>query len=157
MDIKDIMRKPAVTVGVETTLDEIARLMVERNVGCVIITNTRGDAQGLLTVRDFVPHDPANPFNPDLAHRVFGRSILKHGLETLYREARVLTAGKMMRSLAIVLSEDDPVERGVDLMLRHDVTHIPVLRGHKAVGAVSRHDLLKVVLAVARPQEALAA
>ncbi|MHB1261101.1 MAG: CBS domain-containing protein [Thermoplasmatota archaeon] len=151
------MRKTAVTVDPETTLDEVARLMVTKNVGCVVVTNARGYAQGVLTVRDFVPHDPANPFNPDLAHRVFGKSILKHGLETLYREARILTAGKMMRPLNLVLAEDDPVERGVDLMLRHDVTHVPVLRGHKAVGSVSRHDLLKVVLAVARPQEARAA
>jgi CBS domain-containing protein len=157
MLIEDIMRKPALTVDPETTLDEVARLMVTKNVGCIVVTNARGSAQGILTVRDFVPHDPANPFNPDLAHRVFGKSILKHGLETLYREARILTAGKMMRPLNLVLAEDDPVERGVDLMLRHDVTHIPVLRGHKAVGSVSRSDLLKVVLAVARPQEALAA
>lgn len=157
MYIQDIMRKTAVTVDPETTLDEVARLMVTKGVGCVVVTNARGYAQGVLTVRDFVPHDPANPFNPELAHRVFGKSILKHGLETLYREARILTAGKMMRPLNLVLAEDDPVERGVDLMLRHDVTHIPVLRGHKAVGSVSRSDLLKVVLAVARPQEALAA
>ena len=156
MDIKDIMRHPPVTVDTETTMDEVARLMVTNNVGCVLITNSKGDAQGVLTVRDFVPHEQHNPFKPDLAHRVFGRSILKHGLEALYREARILKAGKMMRPLAITLAEDDPVERGIDLMLRHDVTHIPVLRGHKPLGFVSRHDLLKVVLAVARPQEALA-
>lgn len=152
MNIEDIMRRPPVTVGPDTTLDEVARLMVDRRVGCVVVTNARGSAQGVLTVRDFVPHEPANPFNPDLAHRVFGKSILKHGLENLYREARVLTAGKMMRPLNIVLEEDSPVERGVDLMLRHDVTHIPVLRGHKAVGSVSRQDLLKVVLAAAQPE-----
>lgn len=157
MFIDEIMRTPAVTVDADTTLEEVARLMVDKGVGCIVVVNGRGMAQGVLTVRDFVPHDPANPFNPDLAHRVFGKSILKHGLETLYREARILTAGRMMRPLNLVLAEDDPVERGVDLMLRHDVTHLPVLRGHKAVGSVSRHDLLKVVLAVARPQEALAA
>lgn len=156
MLIEDIMRRPAVTVGAETTLDEVAHLMLEQDVGCVVVTNHRGYAQGVLTEKDFVPHDPANPFNPDLAHRVFGKSILKHGLETIYREARILTAGKMMRPLRNVLNEDDPVERGVDLMLRHDADHLPVLRGHKAVGSISRHDLLKVVLACARPAKAQA-
>jgi CBS domain-containing protein len=157
MLIQDIMRKQAVTVDAETTLDLVAKTMVEKGVGLVVVTNHRGYAQGVLTEKDFVPHDPANPFNPELAHRVFGKSILKHGLETLYREARILTAGRMMRPLRVVLAEDDSVERGVDMMLRHDADHIPVLRGHKAVGTISRHDLLKVVLAVARPQEALAA
>ena len=157
MDISDIMRKPAVTVGTETTLAEVARLMDETGTGCIVVTNRGGRAQGVLTVRDFVPHDPGNPFNPELARRVFGKSLLKHGLEAIYREARILTAGKMMRPLNVVLNEDDPVERGVDLMLRHDDTHIPVLRGHRAVGSVSRHDLLKVVLAVNNYQEALAA
>ena len=157
MLIEDIMRRQAVTVDAETTLDQVAKTMVDKRVGIVVVTNHRGYAQGVLTEKDFVPHDPANPFNPDLAHRVFGKSILKHGLETIYREARILTAGRMMRPLRVVLAEDDSVERGVDIMLRHDADHIPVLRGHKAVGTISRHDLLKVVLAVARPQEALAA
>lgn len=157
MQISDIMRKPAVTVGTETTMAEVARLMVDSGTGCVVVTNAGGRAQGILTVRDFVPHDPGNPFNPELARRVFGKSILKHGLEAIYREARILTAGRMMRPLNIVLNEDDPVERGVDLMLRHDDTHIPVLRGHRAVGSISRHDLVKVVLAVNGYQEALAA
>lgn len=157
MEISSIMRKPAVTVGTETTMDEVARLMVDTGTGCVIVTNAGGRAQGVLTVRDFVPHDPGNPFNPELARRVFGRSLLKHGLEAIYREARILTAGRMMRPLNVVLYEDDPVERGVDLMLRHDDTHIPVLRGHRAVGSVSRHDLMKVVLAVNGYVEALAA
>jgi CBS domain-containing protein len=157
MKISDIMRSPAPTVGPETTLQEVARLMTETGSGCVVVTNHRGFAQGVLTVRDFVPHDPGNPFNPEMARRVFGKSLLKHGLTTIYREARILTAGKMMRPLNLVLEEDDPVERGVDLMLRHDDTHIPVLRGHRAVGSVSRHDLVKVVLAVNGYEEALAA
>lgn len=157
MLIQDIMRKNTVTVDAETTLDQVAKTMVDKGVGIVVVTNHRGYAQGVLTEKDFVPHDPANPFNPELAHRVFGKSILRHGLETLYREARILTAGRMMRPLRVALAEDDSVERGVDMMLRHDADHIPVLRGHKAVGTISRHDLLKVVLAVARPQEALAA
>jgi CBS domain-containing protein len=148
MDIQDIMRKPAVAVPPETSMAEVARLMVETGGGCVVVVGPRGQAQGVLTVRDFVPHDPGNPFNPELARRVFGKSLLRHGLEAIYREARILTAGKMMRPLNVVLAEDDPVERGIDLMLRHDDTHIPVLRGHRPVGSVSRHDLVKVVLAV---------
>lgn len=157
MDISEIMRKPAITVGVDTPMTEVARLMVETGTGCIVVTNAGGRAQGVLTVRDFVPHDPGNPFNPELARRVFGKSLLKHGLESIYREARILTAGKMMRPLNLALAEDDPVERGVDLMLRHDDTHIPVLRGHRAVGSVSRHDLVKVVLAVNSFEAPLAA
>jgi CBS domain-containing protein len=157
MDIQDIMRQPAATVPPEATMLEVARLMVETGSGCVTVVGPRGQAQGVLTVRDFVPHDPGNPFNPELARRVFGKSLLRHGLEGIYREARILTAGKMMRPLNVVLATDDPVARGVDLMLRHDDTHIPVLRGHKPVGSVSRHDLLKVVLAVARPVQTVAA
>jgi CBS-domain-containing membrane protein len=157
MLIEDIMRAPVLTVGPETTMDQVARMLVENDSNCVVVVNHRGHAQGVLTTKDFVPHDPANPFNPELAHRVFGKSILRHGLETIYSESRILTAGKMMRPLRNVLEEDDPVERGVDQMLRHDADVLPVLRGHKAVGTVSRQDLLKVVLHVARPAQTITA
>jgi CBS domain-containing protein len=131
--------------------------MVQEETGCVVVVNARGQAQGVLTEKDFVPHDPPNPFKPDSAHRLFGRPVHKHGLETLYREARVLTAGAMMHPLTTVLAEDDAVGNGIEAMLRHDSSHLPVLRGHRAVGSVSRHDLLKAVLAVAQPAEAMAA
>jgi CBS domain-containing protein len=148
MQIKDILRKPAVTVPRTATMAEVAKAMLDNDVGCVVVVGPRGTAQGVLTVRDFVPHDPGNPFKPDLAHRVFGKSILQHGMQALYAEARVIDAGRMMRPLDLTLEEGDPVERAMDLMLRHDVTHLPVLQGHKAIGSVSRHDLLKVVVAV---------
>ena len=55
MEISDIMRKPAVTVGTETTMLEVARLMVDTGAGCIVVTNAGGRAQGVVTVRDFVP------------------------------------------------------------------------------------------------------
>ena len=157
MDIKDIMRTPALTVRADTTMDQVARKMVETSMRCAFVVDARGAAEGLLTVRDFVPHDPGNPLHPDLASRIFGKSILKYGVEPLYREARILPAGRIMRPIQVALSPDDKIEKGIDLMLRHDDTHLPVLKGTRPVGSVSRHDLLKAVVAINEQEAPLAA
>lgn len=57
-----------------------------------------------------------------------------------------MTASEIMNTNVIALAEDEPIERAVELMLKHDINRIPVLRARVPVGIVSRHDLLKLLL-----------
>jgi CBS domain-containing protein len=50
-----------------------------------------------------------------------------------------------MNSPAFTVEECDTVEALVDLMLRHGLSGIPVVRDGIPVGNVARHDLLKLI------------
>jgi len=147
MQVKDIMTGPVVTTGLDDTLDQVARTMLERRIGCVVVVDGGGKACGILTERDFTAQEAGNPFDQYRAPRLFGKNVRQHGLEAIYDEARTIPARKAMRSILYSLSESDPVERVMDNMVRHDVNHLPVLKGWKPVGMVSRHDLLRLVFA----------
>ncbi len=43
--------------------------------------------------------------------------------------------------------EDTSIGDMLDIMTNENVHHIPVLRGKKVVGMVSRHDLLNIFIA----------
>jgi CBS domain-containing protein len=55
--------------------------------------------------------------------------------------------GEIMTAKVVTIAEDSELSQAVDLMLRHNVKRLPVLRGDAVVGVISRSDLLKGLLA----------
>lgn len=46
----------------------------------------------------------------------------------------------------VTVAADATLEQTLALLLKHDINHLPVMRGEKLVGVVSRFDLLKLML-----------
>ncbi|HSF47402.1 MAG TPA: CBS domain-containing protein [Burkholderiales bacterium] len=146
MRIKEIMAQPVVTAREQTSLEEIAALMLQHHVGCVPVVDGRGQLCGIITESDFAAKEKGVPFSTFRAPQVLGKWLTEKGIERLYEQARKMTASEIMNTNVIALAEDEPIERAVELMLKHDINRIPVLRARVPVGIVSRHDLLKLLL-----------
>ncbi len=57
MTVKDVMikRKDVITIGPDATIEEAARLMVERNIGCLPVVE-EGIVAGIITDNDMMAH-----------------------------------------------------------------------------------------------------
>jgi len=150
MHVNDIMSKPVVTARADDGLEMVARQMLNKKIGSVVVVDGEGKAAGIITETDFSAHEPAAPLDSFRMPKLWGQWIGMHGLENVYAEARRIKAAKIMQKQVVALKEDDPAERAVDLMSRHEFHHLPVLRDGKPVGMVTHHDLLKLVKAHAR-------
>jgi CBS-domain-containing membrane protein len=53
MKAKDLMVSPVVSVPLGTNLEEVARLMVERRIGSVLVVDGEGRLVGIVTESDF--------------------------------------------------------------------------------------------------------
>jgi CBS domain-containing protein len=51
----------------------------------------------------------------------------------------------IMTKQIICVAEDDPVERVAQLMTKHNIKRLPVMRGDKIVGIVSRADIVSAI------------
>jgi len=51
----------------------------------------------------------------------------------------------IMTKQIIYVAEDDPVERIAELMTTHKIKRLPVMRGDKIVGIVSRADIVSAI------------
>lgn len=67
------------------------------------------------------------------------------GVEKIYEEARRRQVGEIMTTRAYTVTENASLREILDLMLRRDIKHVPVLREEEPVGMVARHDLLKLI------------
>jgi CBS domain-containing protein len=50
-----------------------------------------------------------------------------------------------MSTSVVTVTENDSIEKVLELILRYDINRIPVVKDRKPVGIVARRDLLRVM------------
>lgn len=144
MQIRHTMTTPAPRIASDALLGHAAQRMTNENLRCMIAVDHQGQAVGILTDRDLTARDPGNPFQKHRRPRLAGAPMTQD-LELAYADLRTRRVARAMRPITAFLQEDDAVERAMDLMIRHDVNHLPVLRDGRPVGTVSRLNLVRLL------------
>ncbi|MGI5275537.1 CBS domain-containing protein [Streptomyces rochei] len=116
--VRDIMTGHPVTVEPLTSVTAVARVMRDRDLGAVLVTD--GDElRGLVTDRDLVIRAVAEGGDPE----------------------RTTVAGVCSDEELVTVRPDDELERAVELMRAHAVRRVPVVDDGRPVGIVSLGDL----------------
>jgi len=98
MVVKDVMSSPVVTLDEDATSNKVADLMDENELGCVIVTNKKGQPVGIITERDLVIRVLAKNLKPDA---VKAKEIMTSPLVTIEPEATISEAARRMSRLNI--------------------------------------------------------
>lgn len=150
MKVKDIMSQPVITAREDASLEEVARLMLQHDIGAVPIVDDRGRLVGIITESDFTGKERGFPFSVYRAPQVFGEWITPEGIERIFAAARSRKAKEIMSAPVVTAREDEPVSAVVERMIQYNLHRIPVVRDSVPVGMITRHDLLKLMLDTAR-------
>jgi CBS domain-containing protein len=145
MKAQEFMSRPAVTVEPKTCVADVARLMADERIGCVVVVDHAGKVCGIVTQTNFGGDQHGVPFSMEMLLQVFSRSTSLEQIEVVRAEARCKTAGEIMVTEVITGNEDTPSEELARLMLRYDIDHIPIVREGIPLGIVSRHDFLRMI------------
>jgi CBS domain-containing protein len=143
---RELMVQPVVTVETETSLAEVARVMLSRRVGCVPVVNGDGKLRGIVTETDFAAKERGVPFSMLTLPLVFSESMPQEAVEHVHQEAMRTAAKEIMITEVVTASEDTPVESVARQMLRYDIDHVPIVRDGVPVGMISRHDFLRMIV-----------
>ena len=122
MLVKDVMTSPVVTVDKTAPANNVAGLMLDNRVGCVIVVDDAGNAIGIITERDLVVRVLAKNISPSGAK---AKDFMTSPLVTIDPEAAVTDAARMMS--------------------KKDIRRLGVLYKGKLVGIVSSKDILDVM------------
>ena len=148
MTAREVMSQPAVTTGVTTSIEAVARLMCERGIGGVLITDAAGQAEGIITQSDLL-HRVAHPHLPphvEILGSIVYLTTPGHMDELMGKIAGVVASDAMHREL-VTAAPDTPVADLADLMLEHKIGRIPIVEEGRPVGMVTRSDLIRRIVA----------
>ena len=113
-----VPRVKFITVERDTDAQTAARIMRDRGIGSLFVTNGK-EIVGILTDTDMV------------------RRVVAAGVDTL-----TTTAEKIMSAPILTIEEDKTVLDASDLMAQKRIRHLGVTQGGKLVGMISVRDIL---------------
>jgi CBS domain-containing protein len=143
---RDVMTTEVQTVGVDTPLEEIARLLAARHISGVPVVDNAGSVVGIVSESDLVDEHKREARIPRVAlYGVF--PIPDDLLIEAARHGMTLPARDLMTPKVVTATEETTVHELGDLMARHEVNRIPILRDGRLVGIVCRADLIRALAA----------
>jgi len=143
MKVKDAMSHEVVVVTGDTKLNEIARLMLDRHVGSVVVVDEEQRPIGIITESDFLFKEKGVPFSAYKIPTLFSRYLSQEQLESVYSEGRQIPASEVMTRPVRTITEETDLWKAASMMHQAKIKRLPVTRDGRLVGIVARRDLLK--------------
>jgi CBS domain-containing protein len=147
MQARDVMTTPVLTVTKDTTVREVARLLLDHHISAVPVVDGDGILLGVVSEGDLIRRADAGTERRPSWWLSLVSDPEDDARQWLRSHGRL--AGDVMSRNVIVATEDTPVPEIADLLERHRIKRVPVVREGCVVGIVSRANLLQAL--VARP------
>ncbi|CEG11968.1 Inosine-5'-monophosphate dehydrogenase [groundwater metagenome] len=130
LNVKDVMTRGVITMSLNTSVKDIAKIIVESHVHGVCVTDEFGEIAGIVSEMDII--------------KAFNRDINK------------VTAEEIMSDKVVTISGEDYVEKAVDVMVKRKIHRILVVLGEdrkdsvlslpkRPVGILSLTDVIKLM------------
>lgn len=121
MLVKDVMSSPVFTIDEDATVNKVAQLMEEHELGCIVVTSKEGKPVGIITERDLVK-------------RVLAKNA----------RASMLSAKEVMTSPLITINPDETLSDAARRMSDLNVRRLGVMYKGNLVGIISSKDILAI-------------
>lgn len=140
---KDVMTVPVLTVQPDTDVKDIAAMMVTHHISGLPVMTPEGELVGVVTEADLL-HKEAGSSRQD--PRFFAGLPPFGQAAVAARKAAGLVARDLMTSPVITVDEETPLREVAALMVRRKINRVPVLRGGRVTGIVSRADVVRALV-----------
>lgn len=140
MQARDIMTTRVVTVELDTTIDEVARRLLESRISAVPVVDARGRLVGIVSEGDLMRHAGTEAERQSS----WWLSLLLLPEETAidYVRTHGRHAKDVMTRKVIAVSEQASLEEIAETLEKHRIKRVPVVDQGELVGIVSRANLL---------------
>jgi CBS domain-containing protein len=152
MKVKDVMTTKVICIGADEPVLKAARLMLQNRISGLPVLDKEGELLGIVTEGDFLRRGELGTQRqrPKWLEFVLGPGKL--AAEYVHTSGRKVE--EIMTPDPRTIREDDSLETVVETMERHHVKRLPVTRGGRMVGIVSRANLMHALASVTRDRTA---
>lgn len=117
--------RPPITVSPDTSIEKAVAIMLEANIGAVLVVDDQGRLAGIFSERD-------------LLKKIVG----------LHTDLSKLTVGEFMTPNPETVTPSDPLNFALHRMDIGDYRHLPIIADDRPIGMLSVRDMLRHITAV---------
>jgi CBS domain-containing protein len=148
MKAADVMTSHVISVAPDDSILKCVRLMLEYRISGLPVVDAKGNLLGMVTEGDFLRRVEAGTERKRPRWLEFFAGPGRLADEYVHSHGRKVS--EVMTPDPITVREDTPVDAVVRLMEGRRIKRVPVTRGDKVVGILSRANLLHALASVGR-------
>jgi CBS domain-containing protein len=147
MQARDVMTKPVISIEADAPVMRAVRLMLQNRISGLPVIGSAGELVGIVTEGDFLRRGEIGTRRR--RSRWIEFLIGPGRLADEYVHACGRKVDEVMSRDPITITEDTPLDQAVDLMERHRIKRLPVVRDGALVGILTRANLMHALVSLA--------
>jgi CBS-domain-containing membrane protein len=144
---KDIMTREVISVRADEKVENAARIMLDNKISGIPVVDEHNHVVGMITEKDLMVK--ASELKVPFYLTLFDSIIFLENPIRFNNNLKKYTASDVeaaMTGKVYTVEEGTPVSDIVNIMQKHRINRVPVLRHGKLVGIISRNDILKAMV-----------
>lgn len=139
MQAQDVMTPWVATIGAGATVQEAAKLMIERGISALPVVDARDRVIGIVSEGDLARRRELGTDAP----RSWWLSLFAEGAASDYVKTHGRSVRDVMNRPVVSVRRATPLKEIARLLEKHRIKRVPVLEAGRLVGIVSRADLVR--------------
>ena len=148
MKAEDVMTRGVISIDPDSTVLQAARLMLQHRISGLPVIDAKGQLVGVLSEGDFLRRRETNTEKRRSRWLEFLMGPGRIAAE--YTHSHGCKVSEAMTVNPQIVAETASLEDIVELIERHRIKRVPVLCGGEVVGIVTRSNLMRAMVSVAR-------
>lgn len=148
MQVREMMSSPAITVGPEVKIPEIARLMRERQISSIPVVSSTGELLGIITELDLIERNAPlrEPRYLAVLSGLIPVSLDEYrDYKDQVRHVLAINAEQLMNPEVQTIEPHATWEEVLKIMMDPAVLSLPVIENEQVIGIVTRTDLVRII------------
>ena len=152
MKAEDVMTRGVISIDPDATVLQAARLMLQHRISGLPVIDNTGKLVGILSEGDFLRRRETKTERRRSRWLEFLMGPGRIAAE--YSHSHGSKVSEVMTTAVQSVDEVTPLEDIVDLMEQHRIKRVPVLCGGEVVGIITRSNLMRAMVSLARTAQA---
>jgi CBS-domain-containing membrane protein len=148
MKAKDVMTRNVISVDPDATVLQAARLMLQHHISGLPVVDQNGRLVGVLSEGDFLRRREMQTARRRSRWLEFLMGPGRTAADYVHSHGNKVS--EVMTPQVTTVGEEAALEDIVQLMERHRIKRVPVMRGDKLVGIVTRANLMHAMVSLSR-------
>ncbi len=141
---KDIMKTEVITVRSETSIEDLGRMFIEKNISGAPVVTESGVLCGVVTENDLISQNTR--FHIPTILRIFDAIIPLVSSAKMEKEIKKMTAttvGEICSEEIVTVGEETSLEDIATIMTDKKIHLLPVVENDKVVGIIGKKDVIR--------------
>ncbi len=146
LQAQDIMTREVITVGADTSVQELAKTLADNSISGVPVISASGIPVGIVTENDLI--DQNKKVHIPTVMSILDSFVFLENPVRLEKDLQKMAgtkAGEICSQEIISVERETPLDELATLMAEKKIHTLPVMDGDKLVGIIGKSDIIRVI------------